>query len=83
LLFLAIKRQGITEFGNDYIGRQTCGGQALRDNLGRCICSLYRRAIIFNTLAVPAGILGPDVTDNLNPGGNNIELFRDFLTNTA
>lgn len=71
---LAVERQGIHVFGGGHIGQQAGTGQGFRDGLGR-----HGRLGHAPCLAARAGIPGADVAQDLDLGGNDVELLADVL----
>ena len=65
------------------MGEQARSCYSLGDNLRRRRGNLNRRSIRFHAFAIFACILGPDVPDYLNFGGNDIELFANLLADSG
>jgi hypothetical protein len=76
-LLLARQRQGILVLGDRDVGQQPGGGVALGDRLW------WQRRRTHRLLATPAGVLGPDVANHLDPGGDDVELLADLLTDAG
>ena len=83
LPLLPVERQGITELGRKNVGQKPCSGDTFFNDLLRCRGDLDHRPFGFYTLAVLAGVFGPDMPDNSNDGRDDIQLFRNILTDLA
>ena len=79
LVFLAIQRERVGVLGHGHMGEQSRGDDALGDYLRRHGRGDDRRPVGFHAFAGPAGILWPDMADDLDLGRHDVELFADFL----
>lgn len=75
LAFLAIKEHGIREVGDQNMSQKPRAYDTFWNNLRRWRSDGYRWSIVFYALTLAAGVLGTDMTDNLETGGNDIKLL--------
>ena len=82
-LLLPVQGEMIDKLGGEDMGQQPRTDDGLRDDLRRHRCDPHRRPLVLHPFALPAGILGADVAQHLNPGRDDIELLAHLLPDPA
>ena len=81
-LLLPVERHMIDKLAGEHMGQQPGRGNGFWDDPRRHRCNAHRLCI-FNPFALPAGVLGPDLTNDLDLGGDDIELLTHLLADTG
>ncbi len=82
-LLLPVKREVIDKLAGQHMGQKAGAGDQFGDDLGNNRRDPHGRPVVFHAFAGPARVFGPDVTQHLDLGRDNVKLLAHLFADPA